>query len=135
MVLDNAIKAIEAAAQEAGVKPYAEAAVRSFYQAQIDTAVGIQEKILSEPPSSPAKPPDLKTEIRPELDRLGTRIADLLVVQSKAPSRSQLEQLARRYWKVKGLDTGAVTSLTDALEQLLTTEDGNEGSQSEKDRR
>ena len=61
------------------------------------------------------------TVIRPELDRLGTRIADLLVVQSETPDRSRLARLAQQYWSVEGLEADAITKLVDALERLLTT--------------
>ena len=119
VVLDEAVKAVDAAARKAGLEQFPEQAVRSFYQAQIDTAVGIQEHILSRPPKPHAKAPDLDTVIRPELDRLGSRIADLLVVQSGPPDRRYLERLARRHWKVEGLEPAALTRLVDALERLL----------------
>ena len=69
VVLDDAVRAVDAAAKKAGVKPFPEAAVRRFYQAQIDAAVGIQERVLSRPPASDAEPPDLDTVIRPQLIR------------------------------------------------------------------
>jgi len=119
VVLDKAFMAVDEAARKAGVKPFPEEAVRRFYQAQIDTAVGIQEKILSQPPRPNTKPPDLSKVIRPELDRLGARIADLLVVLPGAPDRSRLEHLARRHWQVEGLEPDAITRLVDALERLF----------------
>ncbi len=119
VVLDEAVKAVDAAARKAGVTPLPKDAVRRFYQAQIDTAVGIQEQILSRPPKLHAKAPNLDTVIRPKLDRLGTRIADLLVVQPGPPDRSYLKRLARKHWKVEGLESAAVTRLVNALERLL----------------
>lgn len=121
VVLDDAVKAVDAAANKAGVTPFPEDAVRRFYQAQIDTAVGIQDQVLSKPPTSRSKPPDLDTVIRPELLRLGTRIAELLVAQPGSPDRSRLERLARQHWRVEGLEPDAVRHLVDALERLLET--------------
>ena len=121
VVLDEAVKAVDAAAQKAGVKPFSADAVRRFYQAQIDTAVAIQKQILSQPPKPHAKPPNLQTVIRPELDRLGARIAELLVVQPGPPNRIHLERLARQHWKVEGLEPAAITRLVDALQRLLAS--------------
>jgi hypothetical protein len=64
---------------------------------------------------------DLETVIRPQLDRLGSRIADLLVAQSEPLGRSQLELLAQKHWHVEGLGPDAVSRLIDALETLLAT--------------
>ena len=124
-VLDQAVAAMTSAARRAGAAPFAEAAVRRFYQAQIDTAVGIQERILSRPPSRDAEVPDLVLEIRPELDRLGSRIADLAVAQSQPPDRSRLERLAQRYWQVEGLDIESISSLLEAVEQLWEADPPN----------
>lgn len=117
-VLDQAVAAMASAARRAGAASFSEAAVRRFYQAQIDAAVGIQERILSRPPSRDAQVPDLVSEIRPELDRLGSRIADLAVAQSQPPDRSRLERLARRYWRVEGLETESISNLIEAVERL-----------------
>ncbi len=120
-VLDEAVQDVNKAAEEDHVPTFPEAAVRHFYQAQIDTAVAIQDQVLSRPAKAGAKPPDLETVIRPELDRLGAQIADLLVKQTEAPKRSRLERLAREYWKVEGLEPSARLRLVDALERLLRT--------------
>ena len=119
VVLADAVKAVDAAAKTAGVTPFPADAIRTFYQAQIDTAVGIQEQILSKPPTSHTKPPDLDTVIRPELIRLGMRIANLLVAQTGPPDRSHLERLAQEHWQIEGLEPDAIEHLADALEQLL----------------
>lgn len=118
-VLDQAVAAVDRAARRAGRAPWPADEVRRFYQAQIDAAVGIQRRILGEAPQGRPRVPDLEKEIRPELDRLGTRIAELLVLQSGAPERSHLERLTTRHWRVDGLTPDAAAALADALERLL----------------
>lgn len=118
-VLDQAVAAVDSAARKAGVEPLPEAEVRRFYQAQIEAAVTIQERILAKPADRATEVPDLDREIRPELDRLGAEIADLLVTQPGPPGRSRLHRLAKRYWQVEGLDADSITRLLDALERLL----------------
>lgn len=120
-VLDNAVAAVDAAARQAGVGAFPELAVRDFYQAQIDAAVEIQTQVLSRPAESGVEPADLGTVIRPELDRLGARIAELLVTQRNVPDRVRLEQLAREHWRVEGLGPEARLRLVAALERLLAT--------------
>ena len=124
-VLDAAVSAVDEAARQAGVAPLPAAAVRRFYQAQIDTAVGIQEHVLRQPPPKHTAAPDLETVIRPQLDRLGRRIAGLLVVQSGLPERAHLERLAGRHWRVEGLEPAAIERLLDALERLLARTESN----------
>jgi chorismate mutase-like protein len=118
-VLDQAVAAMDSAARKAGVEPLPEAEVRRFYQAQIEAAVAIQERILSKPANRATEVPDLKLELRPELDRLGAMIADLLVAQPEPPERTRLDRLAKRYWQVEGLDADATSRLLEALERLL----------------
>ncbi|MEM6796384.1 MAG: chorismate mutase [Acidobacteriota bacterium] len=122
-VLDQAVAAMASAARRAGAAPFSEAAVRRFYRAQIDAAVGIQERILSGPPGREAEVPDLVLKIRPELDRLGSRIADLAVAQSQPPDASRLERLAQRHWRVEGLEAEAVSSLLEAVMRLWESGD------------
>lgn len=119
LVLDNAVAAVEQAAREVGRAPFPEQAVRQFYQAQIDAAVAIQLSIFEEAPDRTQSAPDLMTEIRPQLDRLGASIARLLMSQSTTVDRDEVRRLAHRIWRVDGLEPSDVDTLVDALLRLL----------------
>lgn len=119
VVLEQAVSAVQRAAQQTGRASFSADAVRRFYQAQIDTAVEIQERILEKPPQPGAETADLETAIRPALDRLGNRIAVLLVIQRRAPHRALGQQLARRHWQLEGFDPKVAERLLRALERLL----------------
>jgi cyclohexadienyl dehydratase len=77
-VIAAGVAAASRAAQRAGRAPLPESAVADFYRLLIGAARQVQEQHLAGSASA-TPPPDLVTEIRPALLRIGERIAALLV--------------------------------------------------------
>ncbi len=71
-------RAVARAAEEAGAAPPAPAAVAAFYREQIEASKARQREVLAGP-TRPGEAPDLATELRPALLRIGEKIAWLLV--------------------------------------------------------
>jgi len=80
-VLAATVAAVHAVADALGRPAPREAAIRAFTQAQMDAAKAVQMAAVRDPDfAPPAALPDLDTELRPALLRIGERIAALLVV-------------------------------------------------------
>src|SRR5262245_298117 len=79
-VLEAAVAAAQAAAAQAKAEPLPEAPARAVFTAQVEAAKQLQAQTLRNPTFKPEEPvPDLETQLRPALLRIGDRIAALLV--------------------------------------------------------
>ncbi len=99
VVLDAAVESARAAAERYGAAlPDAEI-VKRLFRAQMEAAKEIQWNAIHDRDYAPPEPiPDIKTELRPALLRIGDRIGQLLVslpanLESDAVRQSTLEQL------------------------------------------
>jgi len=128
-VLDAAWRTIEAVAKEGGRPAPAQAAVEAFYRAQIDAAKSIQRRVLAEDDLSiqrrvladddlqaAATPPDLDTELRPALIRIGARIARLVV--ALPAERNDSTPLVRDGLAARGLAAGEIEAIARTLDGL-----------------
>jgi len=78
-VIEEGLQAVAGAARAAGVEPPPRPAVRSFYRAQIEAAVAVQEAVLAGPALRAGPVRDLERSLRPAILRVGERMALLLV--------------------------------------------------------
>lgn len=120
-VLDAATASVSAAARRAGVEPPAEEAVLAFFRAQIDAAVQIQLTAARSPEGlDEAGAPDLESELRPALLRIGERIAALLLALpddlDAASARAAVQDGLRSPW----LSEASRASLVEALVAVAT---------------
>lgn len=87
-VLDGISAQVLALAQRAERRPPPFLAVRTFYRAVMEAAKEVQRKAAKQPPALDDQPlPDLETVLRPAIDRIGERIAALIVALEEPPSR------------------------------------------------
>jgi len=94
LVLASAWEATRAAAARAGREPPSESAVRALFRAQIDAAKGVQRRAIEAKGLDP-DPPDLESELRPAILRLGDRIS-FLAVRLPAVSESEVRRQSER---------------------------------------
>ena len=97
-VLSAARRAVETAARSIGIG--LPAMTSSFYRAQMDAAIEVQQRELARASPAAREPFDLDTQLRPALLRIGERMATLLVRVSelRAPSdlHARVHDAARR---------------------------------------
>ena len=79
-VLEAAVAAVEASARRAGRNAPPREAIAGFFRAQFEAAKQVQEETLAESgPHAREAVPDLETQLRPALLRIGERMARLIV--------------------------------------------------------
>jgi cyclohexadienyl dehydratase len=89
-VLDSVSAQVLALAQREGVQPPSFLAVRVFYRAVMEAAKEVQRKAAKQPDAlGEQTAPDLETVLRPAIDRIGARIAALIVALGEPPSRDE----------------------------------------------
>jgi cyclohexadienyl dehydratase len=117
VVLEAAVERTRAAAQRAGVTPIPDRWVRRLFQNQIDVGVAIQQSVLAGSDSGNPSP-DLETELRPALLRLGERIADALVRLQGPLDPGYVEAFARERLEAPGLTSRHIDLLADTVAQI-----------------
>ena len=119
VVLEAAVTATRAAAERAGAKPLPEDAVRALFAAQLEAAKQIQATALRDPKFKPAPPiPDLETQLRPALLRIGEQIAVLLVALPPELDEAQLRAAVRDGLRAPRVSPDAVARIGEALAKL-----------------
>jgi cyclohexadienyl dehydratase len=115
-VLEAAVVAVaEASQRTAGTTP-SEAAVRAFLRAQIEAAKQVQLASGRDPGyEPPERLPDLESELRPALLRIGQRIAALLLALPPGLDASAVHQAARRELRSPWLSEPSRSALADAV--------------------
>ena len=79
-VVAAALAAVDAAARQAGRPAPPRATVEDFFRAQFEAAKQVQRATLDDPgPRAAGSVPDLQTQLRPALLRIGERMARLIV--------------------------------------------------------
>ncbi len=118
-VLDAAVESVLAAAEHQGVTPPPQDAVRKLFIAQMEAGKEVQRAALSDPVfTSLETVPNLRTELRPALLRIGERIAQLLVALPANLHSAQVIDAARREIRSTQLSDASVLSIADAISEL-----------------
>jgi cyclohexadienyl dehydratase len=115
-VIEAGLAAVAAAAQRRRVDPPAEAAVRSFFRAQIDAAREVQMSVGRDPDYAPEEPlPDLETDLRPALLRIGEKIATLLVALPRGVEPAEVSRAAADGVRTAWLSPASRQLLAEAI--------------------
>jgi len=127
LVLDAAVESVRVAAERRKVAPPSEGAVRKLFNAQLEAGVELQRAALSDPTWTALESvPDLETELRPALLRIGDRIAQLLVALPPDLDRARVVEAARRELRSARISDASMFAIVDAITEL-TKEPAPEG--------
>jgi len=120
-VLDVAVESVLVAAERQGVTPPPQDAVRKLFSAQMEAGKEVQRAALGDPFfSSLETVPDLQTELRPALLRIGERIAQLLVALPANLDRATIIEAARREIRSAQLSDASILAIADAISEFST---------------
>jgi cyclohexadienyl dehydratase len=115
-VLDLAVESVLAAAERQGVAPPPPDAVRKLFVAQIEAGKAVQHAALGKAVfTSLETVPDLHTELRPALLRIGERIAQLLIALPANLDRAHIIEAARREIRSAELSDASLLAIADAI--------------------
>jgi cyclohexadienyl dehydratase len=121
LVLDAAVESVLAAAERQGVTPPPQDAVRKLFSAQVEAGKEVQRAALSDPVfASLETVPNLRTELRPALLRIGERIAQLLVALPANLDRATIIEAARREIRSAQLSDVSMLAIADAISEFST---------------
>jgi cyclohexadienyl dehydratase len=119
LVLDEAAESVRAAAERQGVTPPPEGAVRELFVALIEAGREVQIAALGDPYFTSLETlPDLRSELRPALLRIGERIAQLLVALPAELDRARVIEAARRELRSAQPSEAAMLAIADAIVEL-----------------
>ena len=120
-VLDAAVESVLAAAEHQGVTPPPQDAVRKLFAAQIEAGKEVQRAALSDPFfTSLETVPDLRTELRPALLRIGERIAQLLIALPANLDSAHVIDAARREIRSAQLSDASMLTIAAAISEFST---------------
>src|SRR5262249_43655953 len=114
-VLASARAVVQKAAADLGVTPPADGSIDAFFQAQMDVARGIQQRVRIDP-SAPAF--SLADDLRPAIARITARMAFLLVRLPRGVSPAFALARARDELGESGLEPGEIERLAAYLPAL-----------------
>ena len=118
-VIEAALTSLHSAAKRSRAAPPPDEAVRAFFRAQIDAARQLQLAAGRDAPYPPEEPvPDLETELRPALLRIGERIATLLLALPEGLDAAEVQRAAREGLRSPWLQEDARRKLGDAVTKL-----------------
>jgi len=119
-VVASAAAEVERAARAAGRDAPEPEAVERFFRASIEAAKAVQHRVLAGPAAAGGgPPPDLESELRPALLRIGERLARLVVRLPQEPrSRAAVSEAAREALATHELPPAQLHALTRALADL-----------------
>jgi len=119
LVLDAAVESVRAAAEQQGVPPPSQDAVRRLFVAQMEAGKQVQRAALNDPIfASLESVPNLQTELRPALLRIGERIAQLLVALPADLDRERVVEAARREIRSTPISDASILAIADAISEL-----------------
>ena len=96
-------------------------AVRKLFIAQMEAGKEVQRAALSDPVfTSLETVPNLRTELRPALLRIGERIAQLLVALPANLDRARIIEAARREIRSAQLSDASMLAIADAISEFST---------------
>ncbi len=118
-VLDAAVESVRVAAERRKVAPPPQGAVRKLFTAQLEAGVELQRAALNDPDLTALESvPDLQTELRPALLRIGDRIAQLLVALPPDLDRARVVEAARRELRSARISDASMFAIVDAITEL-----------------
>ena len=121
LVLDAAVESVLAAAERQGVTPPPQDAIRKLFVAQMEAGKEVQRAALSDPVfASLETVPNLRTELRPALLRIGERIAQLLVALPANLDRAHVIEAARREIRSAQPSDASMLAIADAISKFST---------------
>jgi cyclohexadienyl dehydratase len=112
-VLSAAHRAVDAAARSIGIGP--PATTSSFYRAQMDAAIEVQQRELARAVPVAREPLDLDAELRPALLRIGERMARLLVRVSQLRVPADLHARVREALVGHRLSDGSLEAIAVSI--------------------
>jgi cyclohexadienyl dehydratase len=118
-VIEAALASVRTAAQRTHAAAPPDEAVRAFFRAQIDAARQLQLAAGRDPSYQPEEPvPDLETELRPALLRIGERIAALLLALPEGLDADEVQRATLDGLRSPWLQDDSRRALADALTAL-----------------
>jgi len=115
-VLDAALADVRAAAERAGREPPGEPAVRALFRAQMEAAKEVQWNAVKDPAYAPEAPhPGLGTALRPGLERIGARIARLLLALPPGLEAARVREAAATALRTPYLSEASRRDIADAI--------------------
>ena len=126
-VIEAGLAAVVAAAEAGGRPAPPDEAVRAFFRAQIEAAKQVQLAAGRDEAFEPAEPvPDLETELRPALIRIGERIANLLVGLPEGLGEAQVAAACRDGLRSPWLGHRDAGALARAIFEVAAAARGSE---------
>ena len=123
-VLQGATRAVREDAETEGTRSPSQAALENFFRIQMEAAKAIQRAALESPSeSSPTRPLDLASDLRPALDRIGSRMAFLLTHLPSKLDPAQVQREAAEVLAFSGLDSGQVDAIAQSIVEVAHSED------------
>jgi cyclohexadienyl dehydratase len=120
-VIDRALEDLRAAALRAEREPPPDAPVRALFRAQIDAARHIQSRAVRRDDDFPETLPDLETQLRPGLIRIGARIARLLLMLPPDLQLDTVRAAARDQLRAPHLEDTHRDALAEAIAACTAT--------------
>ncbi len=118
VVIEAAVRAARAAADDAGRPGAEDDAVAAFFRELIAAARAIQVAVLAGPAADPETVPDLDGELRPALVRIGNRIGVLLPRLPGAVSEEAVDDALAQTLDLPGLDAEHRARIVSAVAAL-----------------
>lgn len=116
LVIDAGVASVGRAAARGQRPAPPEVAVRAFFRAQIEAAKQVQLSAGRDPGFAPPEQiPDLETELRPALLRIGERLAALLMALPEGLDASTVRQAAQTELRARWLSDDSRRELADAV--------------------
>ena len=123
VVLDSAVESALSASRKAAVDPPEAIAVRELFRAQMAAAKQVQWSAIKDSDfERPAEVPNLQSELRPALLRLGDHIAQLLIELPGQLDRAAVRELATHELRTPHLNDASRLMLADAITTLANSE-------------
>ena len=124
-VLQAATRAVRKDAEREGARSPSRAALENFFRIQMDAAKAIQRAAPEETPreASPARPLDLDSDLRPALDRIGSRMAFLLTRLPAKLDPAQVQREATEVLAFSGLDSSQIDAIAESIVAVAHSED------------
>ena len=116
LVIERALADLRAEAQRSGRTAPEEKRVRALFEAQFEAARSVQWRAVKDPNYHPSEPlPDLESDLRPGLLRIGDRTARLLLALPPGLEPAAVRAAAREELRAHYLDAAQRDALADAI--------------------
>ena len=124
IVLRKATRAVREDAELEGTRSPSQASLDNFFRIQMEAAKAIQRAALGTPPeASQARPLDLASDLRPALDRIGSRMAFLLTHLPSKLDPARVQREATEVLAFSGLDPRQVDAIAESIVAVAHSED------------